>query len=197
MTRRIAALFFAWMATLAHAQTAALTDDEAAVVARAYVLTRAGGPEKTVILPEETANFQCTGNSGVKLGGCAGGMKTKALQVDDVMLWVSKEFASVASPELVADFRNKAMYSARISKTLPMEAKQVIGEPAKLDESGRPYLVLDFSRVAFNPAKTEALVYLASVSQIDAKRSYGEYLCFRLDEGVWKLAGRARNWALK
>ena len=194
---RIAAIVLAFGITGAHAQSAALTDDEIAVVVRAYSLTRMGGPEKTIILPVETANFVCTGDSGVKLGGCSGAMRTAKIQPDEVVGWISKEFSAVASPELIAEFRSKAQYSARVTQPLPIEIKQIIGEPPRSDDAGRPYLLLDFSRVAFNPAKTEALVYLASVSQVDPKRSFGEYLCFRLDDKVWKLAARARNWALK
>jgi hypothetical protein len=194
---RIAAIAAALGITAAYGQSAALTDDETAVIVRAYSLTRMGGPEKTVILPAETANFRCTGESAVKLGGCSGAMRTEKVPADDVVGWLSKEFSAVAGPEVLADFRSKAEYSARVSKALPIEVKQIIGEPPAKDDSGRPYLLLDFSRVGFNPAKTEAIVYLASVSQVDSKRSFGEYLCLRLDDKVWKLAARARNWALK
>jgi hypothetical protein len=194
---RIAAIILALGATAAYGQSAALADDEIAVIVKAYSLTRVGGTEKTAILPVETANFRCTGDSGVKLGGCSGGMRTEKVSADEVIGWLSKEFSAVAGPEVLADFRAKAEYSARVAKPLPIEIKQIIGEPPAKDDSGRPYLLLDFSRVGFNPAKTEAIVYLASVSQSDSKRSFGEYLCFRLDNNVWKVAARARNWALK
>ena len=194
---RIAAIILALGATAAYGQSAALADDEIAVIVKAYSLTRVGGTEKTAILPVETANFRCTGDSGVKLGGCSGGMRTEKVSADEVIGWLSKEFSAVAGPEVLADFRAKAEYSARVAKPLPIEIKQIIGEPPAKDDSGRPYLLLDFSRVGFNPAKTEAIVYLASVSQSDPKRSFGEYLCFRLDNNVWKVAARARNWALK
>ena len=194
---RIVAMILSLAATAAFAQSASLPDDEIAVVVRAFALTREGGTEKTLIVPVETANFGCTGESGVKLGGCPGAMRTNKLQVDDVMLWLSKEFAPVAGPEVIADFRSKAQYSARVAKALPIPMKQIIGEPPKDDAAGRPYLLLDFSRVGFNPAKTEAIVYMATVSQVDPRRSFGEYLCLRLDDKVWKLAGRARNFALK
>jgi hypothetical protein len=194
---RIAAIVLTLGITAAHAQSAALTDEEAAIVARAFTLTRMGGTEKTLILPVETANFQCTGDSGVKLGGCSGAMRTSKLTSDEVIGWLSKELAAVASPELITDFKSKAQNSARVGKVLPLEMKQIIGEPPANDEAGRPYLLLDFSRVSFNPAKTEALVYIATVSQVDPRRSFGEFLCFRLDDNVWKLAGRAKNWALK
>jgi hypothetical protein len=193
---RIAAIVLTLGITGAHAQSAGLTDDEVGVIVRAYSLTRMGGPEKTIVLPVETANFRCTGDSGVKLGGCSGAMRTEKVPTEEVIGWLSKEFSSVAGPEVLADFRSKAEHSARVAK-LPIEIKQIIGDPPANDDSGRPYLLLDFSRVGFNPAKTEAIVYVASVSQVDQKRSYGEYLCFRLDDKVWKIAARARNWALK
>ncbi len=196
MFSRIAAILLAFGVTAVQAQSAALTPDETALIVRAYSLTRTGGLEKTIILPVETANFRCTGDSGVKLGGCSGAMRTEKISTEEVFGWLSKEFSSVAGPEVLADFRSKAEFSARVAK-LPIEVKQIIGEPPAKDDEGRPYLLLDFSRVGFNPAKTEAIVYMASVSQVDPKRSFGEYLCFRLDNNVWKIAGRARNWALK
>ncbi|HLX22940.1 MAG TPA: hypothetical protein VKR38_06300 [Usitatibacter sp.] len=196
MFSRIAAILLALGATAVHGQSAALGDDETAVIVRAYSLTRTGGLEKTIVLPVETANFRCTGDSGVKLGGCSGAMRTDKISTEEVFAWLSKEFASVAGPEVLADFRSKAEFSARVAK-LPIEVKQIIGEPPAKDDAGRPYLLLDFSRVGFNPAKTEAIVYVASVSQVDPRRSFGEYLCFRLDNNVWKIAARARNWALK
>jgi hypothetical protein len=196
MLLRIAALVLSFGVAAAYGQSAGLTDDEVAVIVRAYSLTRGGGAEKTLVLPVETANFKCTGDSGVKLGGCPGAMRTEKISADDVFAWLSKEFAAVAGPEVLADFRAKAEFSARVAK-LPIGQNQIIGEPPAKDETGHPYLLLDFSRVGFNLKKTEAIVYLASVSQADSKRSFGEYLCFRLDDNVWKIAARARNWALK
>ncbi|HUL55730.1 MAG TPA: hypothetical protein VLT60_01950, partial [Usitatibacter sp.] len=110
--------------------------------------------------------------------------------------WLSRQFPD-ASPEVIADFREKAQYGALVSRPLPINIMQTIGERGATDPALQPAFVLDFSRVGFNPAKTEAIVYIAGVSQNEPKRSYGEYLYLRNDGGTWKVAARARNWSFQ
>jgi len=180
----------------AQAQIAALTDDEVMLIGMAVSLTRTGGTEKAAVLPSETSNLGCEGRAPVTLGGCPGAMRTAKVQPDDVLAWLSRQFPD-ASPEVIADFREKAQNSAIVSRPLPINIMQTIGEQGATDPALQPAFVLDFSRVGFNPAKTEAIVYIAGVSQNEPKRSYGEYLYLRNDAGTWKVAARARNWSFQ
>ena len=71
------------------------------------------------------------------------------------------------------------------------------GRGVRRSQLAAPDYAVAFSRVGFDAAKGEALVYVATLSPSDPKRSFGEYLRLERAGGDWKVARRLRVWQLQ
>ncbi|MGA8038193.1 MAG: hypothetical protein WA823_08730 [Candidatus Acidiferrales bacterium] len=58
-------------------------------------------------------------------------------------------------------------------------------------DADSPDLTIFLSRVGFNPKKTEAIVYVLTISYMNQVKTAGDYFLFRTDKsGSWKVKGR-------
>ena len=93
-----------------------------------------------------------------------------------------------------SDFQAKATTSLRLHDPIVTPWKHKLVGPADdplPEEWQSPDLTLFLSRVGFNKAHTEAIVYVLTFSYMDQVRSGGDYFLFRIDKsGKWTPNGR-------
>ena len=200
MIRAIACVSAIFFATLASAQTAALTDDEESVLAKVITMRLSGG-EKWLLIASETASLRCDGKSMIEVGGCNGGMRMKEQSPEEIAAWLQLSFPT-SSPGLIADFSTKAQHTANVKRPFPLQLQQVVRSPSGAVVAGGPmpqeapdYIVIT-SRVGFDLKGREALAYIGAISPKNSKLSFGEYIYLRKDGENWSAAGRVRIWQM-
>ena len=159
-----------------------------------------GDSPRWFILADHTISFACESatTTGFSVGDCSG-MRSHDQSPIEVLAWVRKRIRPV-SKQLTESLAARAASTVPISRSLPLETRQVIwgptGDTSIPDGLGTPDFALYPSRVGFNAGRDAALTYLGVVNWADSSKSFGEYVYLVKVATRWAVKGRARAWQL-
>jgi hypothetical protein len=153
------------------------------------------GKDAHVLIYNDTLNFQCGGDSGnpILLNGCSG-MTMPPDTPDEVGEHLRGEWPRLSGATW-NEFEKRNAKSAKLRDVfLTPWAHKLSGSDVPEDNSKEwesPDGGFYFSRVGFNPPKTEAVVFVFFASYVNGVSSTGNYFMLRADEPKkWKLSGR-------
>jgi hypothetical protein len=152
-----------------------------------------------VMLAPLTATFECNppAHNGLSFGPC-GGMRTQDQTPEKVLLRVQAAIPLVSS-DLTADLLRKSRQSAKITRTLPIPAKQFLVDlsgASKPPYKGHPVLAFYPSRVGLNAKRNRALVYAGVINWAEAAHSVGKFIYLEKTDNHWTIKGSLRVWSL-
>ena len=180
---------------------ASMNDEERLAAGAAVAQTLMREPDKVHMVADTTASFSCTPdpNRMTRTADGCSGMRTRGESAELVLIWLQTAMPQV-SRETLSDFRVKSELTAKLEGAFPVPIKQIFWGPAGTkewpSESGTPDLLIHVSRVGFNLAQTQALVYIGVAAWTGSDRAGGEYVLLRKHLGRWYVAARAKKWEI-
>jgi hypothetical protein len=153
------------------------------------------------LIANRTSSFDCQNIcNGMEIAGCSG-MRASTETPKEVLSRVKEEINSLSSPILL-QFETKNQTCAAIGQGLPTKTKHHLFSLIDLEVNGLipkewthpDYLY--FSRVAFDKAGRQALVYLGLMSGSDGTKSAGLYIQLNKVGVEWKMDSTVSVWTL-
>lgn len=182
---------------LAYAQKLSQLPEERAVV-QAALKERGLDTADRLIIADRTATYDCklTPDDLVQVEGCSG-MSRRGEPLEEVMARLKRTLA--AGDDTLADFRMKNAKAIVVDKPFEIHAPQLIWGPGRgirRSQLADPDYSVIVSRVGFDKAKRQALVYVGTISGSNPKQSFGEYVLMNRSGAAWKVGKRFRVWQL-
>ena len=180
---------------------ASMNDEERLAAGAAVAQTLMREPDKLYMVADTTASFSCTPdpNRMIRAADGCSGMRTRDESAELVLIWLQTAMPRV-SRETLSDFRVKSELATRLEGTFPVPIKQIFWGPTGTkewpSEGGAPDLLINVSRVGFNVAQTQALVYIGVAAWTGSDRAGGEYVLLRKHLGRWYVTVRAKKWEM-
>jgi len=146
-----------------------------------------------IVIANRTVNFKCGNDPGAQiLISLCSGMRIPPDMPGQIVGMLRKEWND-ADALTFEDFTKKNADSVRLLDDFSTPWKHGFSAsdpPQSTDKAASSDMDIYFSRVGFNPAATEAIVYALTISRMDRVSTEGDYFLFRLDAEGWKPHGR-------
>jgi hypothetical protein len=159
--------------------------------------------QKLVLQPliaDRTSSFECKSCNGMEMG-CGSGLRDASETPQDALSRVRTEMPDLLLATSV-QFEERNAECAVLSGTLPAATKHYLFSltddevnKQKPAEWKHPDLVY-FSRAAFDPQRTQALVFMVLGSGTDASLSGGDYILLSRIKGQWRVEDTLPVWDL-
>ncbi len=150
------------------------------------------------LVANRTSTFECgSPHNGMSMGGC-NGLQESGETPQQRMQIVQRDLPELEG-SAVADFVSKNAKTAWIDAKMPTKHKYLMFGQSHADPIPPGWEHADFfyfSRVAFNPTRTQALVHVSFMSGTNASNSGGKYVLFRKTKGRWEREGSSAVWEL-
>jgi len=152
------------------------------------------------LVADHTLNFKCGADSGnpVLFNGCSG-MIVPPDTPQKIRELLNDGFAKMGALTWI-DFEHKNMRSLKLQDSFVTSWKHMLDGPdIRADNSkewSAPNCTFYFSSVGFNPEKTEAIVFVLLLSNMENVPSSGDYFLYRLESAKkWNPNGRVQYFA--
>jgi hypothetical protein len=149
-----------------------------------------------LLIADRTSTFACDngGENGFNIGGC-NGLRTSEESPSDRMAIVRRDIPELESVTVTA-FEGLNERSVAIIERIPALAAYYLFSQATLPKGWTYTHLVYFSKAGFNPAHTQALVYVGILSATDANESKGKYFVLTKRTGKWVLGPGSAVWEL-
>jgi hypothetical protein len=149
------------------------------------------------IVADHTSTFACSsGCNGFATGGC-NGLRGKDETPSDRLAIVKRDLPQLEQTT-ISDFKLKNEQCSEIAKRIPTGSPYILFGVSneKLPSGWEHPDFFYFSRVGFNPQRTQALVHISFMSGTNATTSGGKYFLLLKQNGKWDLKGSSAVWEL-
>lgn len=181
-----------------HAASPVAPDDEYAVYAAVLDAFQKLGKARHPLVADKTSTFSCEGGgNGFAIGGC-NGLRGGDESPTERMAIVKKDLPKL-QVSTVSEFKSLNGTCSEIRDSIPSSSKYYLFGPTNGPKLPKDWEHADFvylSRVAFNPAHTQALVNVGFMSGTNAEDSEGAYYLLRNNGGKWIIDGSSAVWQL-
>ena len=196
--RTLALVFLLPCASLAQQTTSNLSPDEYAVMGTMLDGFREAGRASHPIVADYTSTFDCELIcNGMKVGHC-NGLALNDETPGERLTIVKRDMPDV-DESTISDFKAKNRHCSQISNKLSSASPYFLfgrDHAEKLPSGWEHADLFYFSRVGFNPQRTQALINVSFYSGTDAANTGGKYFVLTKQNGKWVPKKSSMVWQM-
>jgi hypothetical protein len=175
-----------------------LSSEEYKILAASVDLFRKNQLASHPFIADHTSTFACDSScNGFAMGGCNGLRRTDETPAERLAI-VERDLPKLEETT-ISDFKSKNERCSEVGKKIPTQSPYFLFGLASGEKPPSGWEHPDFfyfSRVAFSPQHTQALLEVSFMSGTSAADSGGRYFLFVKKHGRWELEGSSAVWEL-
>jgi hypothetical protein len=178
------------------ANSASVSDEELLVYAAVLdFLPKPGGSSRPLIA-DSTSTFACDEKvcNGFMIGSC-NGLRSHNETPSERMAIVKRDLPELQT-NTISSFVKENGKCASITGIIPTSSNYHLFSDRDMPKTWKYSYIVYFSRVAFNPELTQALLNVGLMSAADASDSKGRYIVLKKTSGKWVLGEGSAVWQL-